>query len=448
MPPVQTTIACPNCRQPVRAQIDQLFDVTANPADKQRFLRGQFNLLQCPNCRYAGMVATPLVYHDADKELLLTYFPMELAMPKPEQEKLVGRLVNQVMTALPAEKRKGYLFKPSEVFTLQGMGDRVLEADGVTREMMDAQRKKATLLQEMLRAPAESLAALVQQHDPDIDEAFLQLLSLAGAGAADQRTAERLAAVQQALLDHSSIGRDLKAQQADMEAAAKAVQSAGDRLTQEKFLELVVKAPNENQAMAMVGMVRNGVDYNFFQMLTRRIEKASGEEKARLTSLRDKILEFTKEIDAAAEAQAKAAGEMLKALLAAQDPQAMLDRLLPQMDETFLAVLSANLQAAEQAGNKDLVEKLSRIGDAIMAAIAESAPPEIQFINELLSQPGDEEAARLIRARAKELNQQMFDTMGYVAEDLRKNGRADTAERLEKLQGLAMAEAMAAKFKS
>ncbi|MBI4770596.1 MAG: hypothetical protein HY784_09370, partial [Chloroflexi bacterium] len=263
-----------------------------------------------------------------------------------------------------------------------------------------------------------------------------------------QRTADKLGAIQQAILDHSTIGKDIKTQQADLEAAAKALQSAGERLTQEKFLELVVKAPNENQAMALVGMARNAVDYNFFQMLTRKIDRAAGEEKARLTSLRDKILEFTKEMDAAAEAQAKNAGEMLKALLESKDPDALLAQLLPQIDETFLAVLSANLQAAEQAGRKDLVERLNFIGNVIMAAIAESAPPEIRIINELLALPDDEQAKRYLRERAGEMTQQVFDAMAYVTEDLRKNGRAEAADRLEQLHGLAMAEAMAARLKA
>ncbi len=448
--PVQTQIACPNCRQPVRAAIDQLFDVSANPTDKQRFLAGQFNFIQCPTCGYQGQIASPLVYHDADKELLLSFFPVELSMPRPEQEKLVGRLVNQVIRNLPAEKRKGYLFKPGQALTLQGLVERVLEADGITREMLDAQRKQANLVQQLLRAPAETLAELIRGRDAEIDETFFQLFSLAanaGAATADPRTVERLEQVQQALLEHSTFGQDLKAQQADIEAAARALQAVGNKLTQEKFVELVATAPNEDQAMAMVGMVRGGVDYNFFQLLTRRVDRARGAEKERLTALREKILEFTKQVDEANAAHARAASEALNALLQAPDPAALLPRLLPQMDETFLAVLSANLQAAEQSGRKDVVERLNRIGELVMEVLAESAPPEVRFINELLSQPDDEAARQYIRGRAAELNQQYFDALTYVTADLRKNGQKETAERLEKLEEIVMREAMAARLR-
>src|SRR5687767_15273042 len=56
---------------------------------------------RCPHCGYQGRLATPVVYHDNDKELLLTFFPPELAVPLNEQEKLIGPLIKQVMDRLP-----------------------------------------------------------------------------------------------------------------------------------------------------------------------------------------------------------------------------------------------------------------------------------------------------------------------------------------------------------
>ena len=45
----QTRINCPNCRQPLMADIDQLFDVARDPSAKQRLLSVSFNYIQCPN---------------------------------------------------------------------------------------------------------------------------------------------------------------------------------------------------------------------------------------------------------------------------------------------------------------------------------------------------------------------------------------------------------------
>jgi DNA-directed RNA polymerase subunit RPC12/RpoP len=83
----QTQIACPRCRQMIAANVEQLFDVTQDPQAKQRLLGGISNMARCPHCGYQGRLATPIVYHDNDKELLLTFFPPELSLPLNEQEK-------------------------------------------------------------------------------------------------------------------------------------------------------------------------------------------------------------------------------------------------------------------------------------------------------------------------------------------------------------------------
>ena len=64
----QTQIACPRCKQMITANVEQLFDVTADPGAKQRLLGGVSNVARCPYCGYEGRLATPIVYHDADKE--------------------------------------------------------------------------------------------------------------------------------------------------------------------------------------------------------------------------------------------------------------------------------------------------------------------------------------------------------------------------------------------
>jgi len=53
------------------------------------------------------MIGSPIVYHDPDKELLLTFFPPEMGVPLNEQERQIGPLLKQVVNALPNEKAKG-----------------------------------------------------------------------------------------------------------------------------------------------------------------------------------------------------------------------------------------------------------------------------------------------------------------------------------------------------
>ncbi len=59
-----------------------------------------------PHCGFEGPLSTPVVYHDPDKELLLTYFPPEMGLPVNEQERIIGPLIKQVSDSLPMELRK------------------------------------------------------------------------------------------------------------------------------------------------------------------------------------------------------------------------------------------------------------------------------------------------------------------------------------------------------
>jgi len=105
MPKIQT--ACPRCKQPILAEVQLLFDMNTDPTAKQKLLGRTTNTARCQACGYEGLISTPIVYHDPQKELLLTFFPGELGLPLNEQEKQIGPLINQVVNALPVEKRKG-----------------------------------------------------------------------------------------------------------------------------------------------------------------------------------------------------------------------------------------------------------------------------------------------------------------------------------------------------
>ena len=168
-----TQINCPQCRQPISADVQQVFDLSADPAAKNRLLSGQVNVAQCPSCGYNGALSTPVVYHDASKELLLTFVPPELALPRDEQEKVIGGLIKQVVDALPAEERKGYLFSPQSALTYQGMLERILEEDGITKEMIDAQQKRMNLVQRLATiTDDEALELVVKEEEANIDQEF------------------------------------------------------------------------------------------------------------------------------------------------------------------------------------------------------------------------------------------------------------------------------------
>jgi len=398
MPPTRTS--CPRCRQPVTADITQLFDTNQDPQAKQKILSGQYNLVSCPNCGYQGNLPSPLVYHDPDKELLLTFFPPELGLPVNEQEKLIGPLITQAVNKLPAEKRKGYLLRPQTMFTMKLLIEKVLEGEGITKEMIERQEKQVALIREMLTTSDEQLPAVIERENELIDMGFFNLFSHlieSAAGSNDKASVDKFGAIEKQLLEHTEIGQEMKQQADEAEAAVKSLQEASkDGLTREKLLELVVNAPSDARLAAIVRMTRSGLDYAFFQLLTDRIVASDEAEKNRLTVVREKILAMVESIDRELEAQASQMDQLLEKILTSNDIPRVMEQILPAINDIFVQVLRAKLEAAQKANDAGRLAKLNQIVDAIQKASA--PPPEYAFIEQLLDAPDDAAIEQLLDA--------------------------------------------------
>jgi hypothetical protein len=413
----RTQVSCPNCRQPVMAEIDQLFDVNQDPAAKQRLLSGAFNLIECPNCGFRGNMASPIVYHDADKELLLTFVPAELALPQNDQERLIGGLINQVINHLPQEKRKGYLLRPQATLTMQGLIERVLEADGITKEMIQAQQKRLNLIQRFLSiTDQQALEEVAKQEDTLVDAEFFDLLSTlvqtAMAGG-DQQSARALANLQKILLTSTTFGRQVKAQSEEYEAAIADLRAAGQGMTRDKLIEIVTQAPNDTRLQALVSLARPGMDYAFFQMLSERIERARGEGRNRLAALRSKLLEMTQEYDRQLEAHLQETRKLIETLLQSEDVgQAMADNL-SIVDQYFLAEVSRMLEQARKDGDLSKSSKLQEILDVIEAENA--SPPELELLEEYLEASGEDGRRKFLEEHDAEITQEFLDMLANLA---------------------------------
>ena len=147
---MQTQITCPRCQTPFAADVHQIIDVGREPQLKELFLNGYLNVAQCPACSAVTRITTPMLYHDPAHELFMVHVPIEMSLPYDAQEKLIGDLVRQTMDSLPPEQRRGYMFQPETVLSLQTFVEKVLETEGVTQEMIARQRGQADLLRQLL----------------------------------------------------------------------------------------------------------------------------------------------------------------------------------------------------------------------------------------------------------------------------------------------------------
>ena len=440
MPPQKTQISCPRCRQPVVAQIEQLFDITSDPGSKQRLLGSVSNFAVCQSCGYNGPLATPIVYHDSDKELLLTYFPGELGMAVNDQEKLIGPLITQVTNRLPPEKRKAYLLRPQSFLTYQSLIERVLRADGITSEMVQAQQKRVSLVEKLLGATtAEVRSEIIKQDAALFDAEFFAIFSrlMEGARSSSQEQAARtMDEIQKQLLTETEYGRKVASQTNEIQEAVKTLQAAGKGLDREKLLNILIEAPNDDRLNALVSFTRPGLDYLFFQSLTDRIEKDTGNKRKILETLREKLLELTRKIDQRAQEESKRAEALLNSLLSAENIQQATTDHLDEINDIFVQVLNHTLQDANKKNDSILMPKLQQIVAVLQQASA--PPPELALLEEMLATPDETTLNKLIQQRSAEVTPDFSSIVASVIsrseEQTGEKTSGEEALMLEKLQ--------------
>jgi hypothetical protein len=402
----------------ITANIEQLFDVTQDPQAKQRLLGGISNMARCPHCGYQGRLATPVVYHDNEKELLLTFFPPELSMPLNEQERLIGPLIKQVTDRLPPEKRKAYLLKPVANLTYESMIQTILSKDGITPEMLKEQQERVQVIERLLQASSKDVRSeLIKQNINLFDEQFFALfsrLAQSAAGSGQEPVARAMVDLQNQLLEETEFGRNLRESVGELEAATKSLQDVGQALTREKLLDIVIQSPSDARVRAYATIARGGMDYQFFQLLSEKIDKASGDEKTRLESIREKLLDYTNEIDKQMEARYKQAQEFVESLLAEEDVVNAVRNNLNNFTQDAVDVVNQLLRQASEKNDYTRMGKLQKVVEILREV---STPPEVSFIEQLLDAPDDATLNHMMDSNADLINDQFMEALiGLVAQ--------------------------------
>ncbi|GAB4401101.1 MAG: hypothetical protein Kow00123_09970 [Anaerolineales bacterium] len=439
-----TPATCSRCGHQFGATAERILDLEKDPTAKTRLLSGRVNIARCPACGAEGALNLPFVYHDRSKELLLAYMPPSFGANETERQKVLGELTNAVMNSLPPEQRKAYLLQPKMFFTMQSMAEAILQADGVTKEMMDAQRAHVDLINEMLQArDPEAFQQVLDQNRDKIDYDFFQTL-VASAEAAQANGQDRVAEVL------NSLGMRLMQEFGIPVGEEIAGEGSKGLLSREGLVALLGDAQDDEEFRTLVSYGRPLMDYTFFQEITAQMEaaKAQGDEaKAkRLSEMRARIVRVAEEMDAASKQVINQATSLLSGALQAEDPEAYLREHLNEMSEAFFVVLSANLNAAERDGHPEWVAKMEQIGDIAIRLIQEAAPPEVQLLNRLLTAPYPDGTLQILRENAAMITAELVDAMRLIAEDLTRQGNLPAADKTKKV--LAQAEALLADAKA
>jgi len=403
MPKIQTS--CPNCKQPLVAEIFQVVDVKLNPRLKELLLAGGLNFAQCQICGFQGQLPVPLVYHDGDKELLLTFSPPDPAKTMEEKESALAPLLKQVTDNLAPEARKGYLFQPKAMLTMNNLVKNVLLADGITEEMLQAQQEKMRLLEKIFMVEGEQLIQEIRNNQEKIDREFFALFAeIAQQVTAnrDQDTIEKIKLVQEALMEETEVGRSIKTEAEEIKSATKSLEALGNNLSRTSLLELVLSAPNHERVKAYAGLVRPAMDYEFFKLFTEKIENSESEQRKEMVERRNLLLKITQEIDDQLNERVLEAKGLLERILESESIEDALMQNSSKIDQIFIQAVSSELKSVKENKDGEREEKLEVLLQSIQKL---TTPPELEVVEALLRVAEDEGKTNELIA---ELNEQLL----------------------------------------
>lgn len=448
---MQRMINCPNCGTPYNMEVYQVIDVGRQPQLKQYLLSGQLNVAVCPNCGAAGRISMPLLYHDPAHELFMVHVPQELNLSHTQREEMVGRLVQQAMNETPAEQRRGYMFQPQTMLTMDSFLEKVLETEGITPEMIARQRKQAELLRTLMTADSDVQDYLIRERGRELDENFFALLQSQVEAAYQMNDNSQLIPLinlQAKLMTETDVGRELEKRQVALRRLGKEAQKEGGLSPALLLKHVLANQEDEElvQGLALAGQA--AMNYEFFTQLSNEIDrqqkKKDQEGVARLTRIRDGLLALQEEIRQESQRMMQAAKQTLDALLAAEDKRAAVRANLPHIDDTIARLLMAEMARAEQSGRMDDVRKLQELQSIIVQEMNPDTPPEVLLLNELLTAESEDERRQLLDNNRDLLTEDFLTVLEMIQEQVRQGGAsgnsAELVEQLDQVKAMVVAE--------
>ena len=398
----------------------QIIDVGREPQLKAALLSG----------RLEGLTA-PFMYHDPAKQLAFVLMPMEMGMADMEQQRTIGQMTQNVMRSLPQESPKGYLLQPRTFFTFQSLIEAVLEADGISPDVLRKQQEKTDLLRDFLRqSTVEGVRDLIHKNDDKIDAEMFDLLSAsidANSTAGRETVMQSLMGLQQMLVDESTFGKTIGARMAVLEAFQKDP-------SRENLLAQLLEAPDVETRESLVAMGRQLLDYAFFQTLTQSIDATTeAVQKNKLIGVRKEVQELRDKVDAANREYMQAKVALIQEIASSADPMATAREHEAEVDDTFIAVIQANAQEAQKRGDKNTLEALQVVYNIAMQMMTERQPPEVQLVNALLQAKYPDDTAKMLNEIKNQVDDRLIGVMSKLADQLAQNDRTDTAARLTQI---------------
>jgi hypothetical protein len=432
-----TQVNCPNCGTPFSADIHQIIDIGRQPELKQMLLSGELNVAVCPSCGTAGQLSTILLYHDPEHELFMLYMPQEMQLDQVQREQYIGRLTKEVLDNTPLEQRRAYMLQPTTILTMQSFMEKVLETEGITKEMIDRQRKQAELLNTMAKADPDVVEYLMKERANEIDETFFAMLRSfveTAVQSNDNKQLLPLVNLQAKLMMETPTGQKIEKRQIALHGLNQDAKKAGG-LTPVILLRHVLKNQNDNELVDTIAQAGvSAMTYEFFSGLTAEIDKqelaGQTEKVKRLTQIRSRLLKMQESMRQASEQIIKKAQQDLENILASGDIEKNIQTNMNKFDDAFMYVLSVELNRAEEKKDEDRFNRLSQIQDLIVQEAEGQAPPEIQLLTQLMYAESEEHIQALLSANHDLLSAELVTVVDMLQDQVRDSGQRDLVDQL------------------
>lgn len=415
VPPQHIHLKCPSCQAPISMVLHELVDADQDPQLKHQLLGGQLNVAVCSSCHMRAVIASPLVYHQASKQLCFVFFPPELQLSPQDQERYIGEMTNRILATLPADTPRGYLLTPRRFLSLTSLIDAVLEMDGVPRNVIQKQRSTIDLISQLAECldQEERLTPLVNQYRDALDyEFFLTLSAFIEASEKEgrQETAQMLNRLRERLLQVSGFD------------------GGGGAVELEAVFRKLEEAPEE-QLQETIANVRHLITDDFYQQWRTRIEgigMAGEKERAQTLLARlAQVIRMVEQMDQEASAVVEQHNAIIQEAVDAPDPAEVLQRHSEHIREAFLMVLEARIQAALRAEDQHTLARLETIKRIAIEIIQSLLPPDERLINSLMMATTPEERRALLQQHRELVTPGFVKKLNELANEQEK--QKDTA---------------------
>jgi thioredoxin-like negative regulator of GroEL len=130
--------------------------------------------------------------------------------------------------------------------------------------------------------------------------------------------------------------------------------------------------------------------------------------------MREKLLDFTNEVDKQLEARYKQAQEFVESLLAQDDVVQAVQANLERFTQDAVDVVNQLLRQASEKNDYTRMGKLQKMVEVLRQA---SSPPELEFIEHLLDAPDNATLEQMLTANKDVVNDQFMQTLiGLIAQ--------------------------------